>query len=49
LGLEISYIRDEGILRIGQTNYTKSILEKFYITNGKTSDICLDHKLKILY
>ena len=47
LGLEISYNRNQGILKIHQSNYTRKILNKFNMQNCKNIDTPIDPKLKL--
>lgn len=46
LGLEISYDRDEGILRIHQSRYIESILKRFCMNSCKGTSVPIDPKLK---
>lgn len=47
LGLEILYDRENGILKIHQCRYIKSILKRFCMDNCKGTDLPIDPKLKI--
>lgn len=46
LGIEISYERDQGILKIKQSRYTENLLRKFNMENCNFSKIPIDPKLK---
>lgn len=47
LGLEIDYNREQGIMKISQSNYIESVLKRFNMYDCKTSNTPIDPKLKL--